>query len=64
MTLPQSLAAPIATIIIESFGKTVTSKGGEDIVHYTTNGYAAVFVLTAVCFSLGAFYLKNVRGVS
>lgn len=63
MTLPQSLAAPMATIIIESFGKTVSQKGGEEVIHYTTSGYAAVFAVTAVCFALGAFYLKNVRGV-
>ncbi|MEZ0327384.1 MAG: MFS transporter, partial [Fimbriimonas sp.] len=63
MTLPQSIAAPIATIIIESFGKTASKVEAEEIVHYTTAGYGAVFLLAAACFALGAVLLKNVRGV-
>lgn len=64
MTLPQSIAAPLAGGLIEAFGKTVTP-GGEDgsIAHYTIAGYSAVFILCAACFALGAYFLKNVRGV-
>ena len=37
--------------------------GGDPIIHYTTAGYSYVFILCAVCFALGAYLLKNVRGV-
>ncbi len=61
MTLPQAIAAPFAGELISWFGKT---KGPDpEIVHYTIPGYSAVFVLCAVCFSLGAYFLRNVRSV-
>lgn len=64
MTLPQTLAAPAAGMLITAFGMTEEVRAeGERIPHYTTNGYAAVFVLCSVCFALGAYFLKNVRGV-
>jgi len=66
MTLPQSIAAPVAGYLIAIGGQTVLpplEKGGEVIKHYTITGYAAVFILCAVCFALGAYLLKNVRGV-
>jgi MFS family permease len=63
MTLPQSLAPPVAAFLITSFGKTVeTTATGEEIAHYTTNGYAAVFVMCSICFAVGAYWLRNVRG--
>ncbi len=63
MTLPQAIAAPFAGELISYFGKSV-SKGPEgDIIHYTIPGYSSVFILCAICFALGAFLLKNVRGV-
>jgi MFS family permease len=63
MTLPQSVAAPIAGLLIESFGKHTSMAHGELQIHYTTTGYAAVFVMSAICFALGAYLLHNVRGV-
>jgi len=66
MTLPQSIAAPVASIIIEQFGKTEFPPkeiGGDPIIHYNIGGYSAVFTLCAVCFALGAYLLRNVRGV-
>lgn len=61
MTLPQSIAAPIAGGLIESFGKTVEQTKDGPLAHYTVPGYSAVFVLCSVCFGLGAYLLKNVR---
>jgi MFS family permease len=63
MTLPQAIAAPVAGIIIESFGKTVKFQGDEQIIHYTVPGYACVFIFAGLCFAAGALFLKNVRGV-
>jgi MFS family permease len=63
MTLPQAIAAPLTGLLIESFGKT-TEKGIDGpVVHYTANGYAAMFVLCSACFGLGAYLIKNVRSV-
>jgi MFS family permease len=63
MTLPQSIAAPIAGFIIAKFGFTEVKTAEETIVHYTTTGYAVTFAMCAVLFGMGAFFLKNVRGV-
>jgi len=63
MTLPQTLSAPIAGYLISLPGQTSTMKDGEVIKHYTITGYSYVFVLCAVCFALGAYLLRNVRGV-
>lgn len=66
MTLPQTIATPAAGALIEAFGQTKVPGGGphgEDWYRYTSNGYAAVFVVAAVCFALGAYFLKNVKGV-
>jgi MFS family permease len=63
MTLPQAIAAPFAGFIIESFGKSVSYKGDEAIVHYAIPGYTSVFILASVCFGAGALLLRNVRGV-
>jgi MFS family permease len=63
MTLPFVVASPVAGLLISSFGKEVVLGGEEPIVHYNLAGYSAVFILCAVCFALGAFFLKNVRGV-
>jgi len=61
MTLPQAIAFPFAGELIESFGKHKYIGPDGPSVHYTINGYAAVFVLCAVCFALGAYFLKNVK---
>lgn len=66
MTLPQSIAAPFAGYLISIPGKTFIPpavKGGDPIIHYTTAGYSYVFILCATCFALGAYLLRNVRGV-
>jgi len=63
MTLPQSLAAPIAGFIIARFGMTVVQTPEKEIYHYTQMGYGVTFALCAVLFGMGAFFLKNVRGV-
>lgn len=63
MTLPQAFAGPLAGMLIESFGKTVTQGPTGPIAHYTPGGYAAVFVLCCACFGLGAYLIKNVRSV-
>lgn len=66
MTLPQSVASPIAGYLIALPGKKIDAlvKGEEISVHYTQAGYANIFVLCAVCFLLGAILLRNVKGVS
>lgn len=65
MTLPQSIAAPAAGILISAFGKTSAGLDakGDEIIHYTLYGYSSVFILCAVAFALGAYLLKNVKGV-
>ncbi len=63
MTMPQTIAGPVAAALIEVFGKTVSFKGDDQIVHYTLKGYSAVFILASACFGLGAYFLRNVRGV-
>ncbi len=64
MTLPQTIAAPVASSLIVLFGSTpYTDSDGNPAVHYTILGYASVFILCSACFALGAYLLKNVRGV-
>ena len=63
MTLPQAIAAPLAGLIIAKFGMTVIPGAEENSIHYTTTGYAVTFAACAVLFALGAFFLRNVRGV-
>lgn len=64
MTLPQTIAAPVAGQLISSFGKQETRlPSGEVWVQYTSYGYSAVFLLCAVCVGLGAILLRNVRNV-
>jgi MFS family permease len=63
MTLPQSVAAPIAGVLISMFGVTTEIVNGEPTAHYPIIGYSCVFILCASCFALGAYLLKNVKGV-
>lgn len=63
MTLPQAIAAPAAAVLISAFKTTSTIVDGERVYHYNIAGYSAVFILCSVCFALGAFLLRNVRGV-
>lgn len=66
MTLPQSIAAPIAGYLIAKPGFTEVPSpipGEKPIYHYLTLGYGYIFVLCAICFALGAYLLKNVKGI-
>lgn len=63
MTLPQSIAAPIAGTLIALGGMNTLVVGGERVYHYHLAGYAALFVFAAACFAGGAYFLRNVRGV-
>ncbi|HVT11998.1 MAG TPA: MFS transporter [Fimbriimonadaceae bacterium] len=63
MTLPQSIAPPIAGFIIALFGFTTVTRPDETIYHYTHTGYGVTFAMCALLFGMGAFFLKNVRGV-
>lgn len=65
MTLPQIVIEPIAALILESQGKTLSPEklDGRPFYNYTLNGYTLVFILCSACFALGAVLLKNVRGV-
>ncbi len=64
MTLPQSVAGPIAGFMISSFGihEALDLKEKIMVPHYEVAGYTTVFVFIAVCFATGAYLLKNVRG--
>jgi len=62
MVAPQSLAAPIAGTILALFGYTIEKvPGKDDIVHYRSAGYMAMFGMIAVSFALGAILLRNVK---
>lgn len=86
MTLPQSVAAPLAGFLIALPGKTIAvyqssalvgmasgyfesaphvalEVDTDPIIHYFPAGYTYIFILCSVCFALGAYLLKNVRGV-
>lgn len=64
LVLPQSVAIPIAGLLLGSFGGHSTlSRTGETIMHYSQNGYVALFTLTAFYLILGALFLRNVKGV-
>lgn len=64
MTLPQAIAAFPAGLLIGAFG--VTSQIDADGIvkqHYTQAGFAALFVCAGLFLGLGAYFLRNVRGV-
>jgi MFS family permease len=66
MTLPQSIAAPIAGFLIALPGFTKMPNpviGEPEIIHYHTLGYAYIFILCSVSFALGAYLLRNVKGI-
>ena len=66
MTLPQSVAAPIAGYLIARPGFFKVPNpvpGEEDIIHYFTAGYGYIFLLCSISFALGAYLLKNVKGI-
>lgn len=63
MTLPQTIAAPIAASLLALPGITTAQKHGELVTHYSLAGYTYVFILCAAFFGLGALGLRNVKGV-
>jgi MFS family permease len=66
MTLPQSIAAPIAGFLIALPGvRSIPSpvRDEPDIIHYFKPGYGYIFALCSVCFALGAYLLRNVKGI-
>lgn len=62
MTLPQALAAPIAGYAIQAFGVTYIKVAEKTEPSYNHAGYVALFVLAAIYVTLGAAFLKKVRG--
>ena len=58
MVLPQSIAAPIAGVILSSFGAKVTA----GVVHYPLVGYMTIFGSAALFLLTGAVLLRNVKG--
>jgi MFS family permease len=63
LTLPQSIALPLAGLLLAAFGKTMVHTAIGDVAHYTRAGYTAIFTLAACFLLLGAVLLRNVRGV-
>lgn len=62
MVLPQSIALPVAGLLLGAFGRTMTHTAIGEVAHYTRQGYTAVFALAACYLLLGAVLLRNVRG--
>lgn len=58
MVLPQSVAAPIAGLILSAFGATKT----DGVVHYPLAGYMAIFGFASLFLLMGALLLRNVKG--
>jgi MFS family permease len=63
MTLPQSLAGPLAAILLSWGGMTEEFRSGEPVTHYGAPGYTYVFIMCACFFALGAVLLRNVKSV-
>jgi MFS family permease len=62
LTLPQSVAIPIAGGLLAAFGKTMAETEIGAVAHYTRAGYTAIFTLAAGFLILGAVFLRNVKG--
>jgi MFS family permease len=63
MTLPQTLAVPLAGAVLACFSHLSRGSGGEMIAHYSRAGYACLFGLTALYVVAAGILLRNVRGV-
>lgn len=62
MTLPQSIAALPAGMLLAAFGvQRVLDKDGVLQDHYTEAGFDWLFVAAAMCLALGALLLRNVK---
>lgn len=63
MTLPQSLAAPLAGALLGLFSRSATGSSAGTEVHYALGGYMVIFSLAALFLILAAVLVRNVRGV-
>jgi len=63
MTLPQQVAALSAGSILQAFVVGTVVLDGRKVAVYGLAGYAVIFSLAALCFLLGGYLLRNVRGV-
>jgi len=63
MTLPQQLAPLISGYVLQAFmvGKIV--QDSEEVAKYGLGGYAVIFTFSALCFLLGGYLLRKVKGV-
>lgn len=64
MVLPQSVAAPVAGIVLSAFGTKEALVGKDLVAQYQPGGYFALFGFAALMLGLGAFFLRNVKGSS
>ncbi len=62
MTLPQTVAGPIAGVGVALFGQRMVQVPGEmPVYHYTPAGYAFLFSFATLCFGLSLLALAKVR---
>jgi MFS family permease len=64
MTLPQQVAPLVGGKILQAFSVGQVVQDGEKVATYGLSGYAVIFTFSAVCFLLGGYLLRNVRGVT
>lgn len=63
MTAPQTVGTPFAGWLLVLFGvRHITAEDGARLEVYSQAGHAALFGFAGVCFLLGAYLLRNVRG--
>jgi MFS family permease len=62
MSLPQSLALPMAGAVLASFSHLAAGADGRMVVHYSRAGYACLFGLASIYVLAAALFLRNVRG--
>jgi MFS family permease len=62
MVLPQSIAAPLAGLVLQWQGHSEEIVKGERIIHYNVGGFMWIFSIAAGFLVLGAVLLRNVRG--
>jgi MFS family permease len=63
MTLPQTLAAPVAGNLLAAFGQRMVMGPNGPVAHYLLPGYMAIFSLAALLLVLAAVLLRQVKGV-
>ncbi|MDH7569375.1 MAG: MFS transporter, partial [Armatimonadota bacterium] len=61
LTLPQSLAMPLAGAVVGLFGSTMVETLGGEVARYPLAGYRALFSMAAFFLLLGAVLLRNVK---